>query len=51
MNTQDIIGKEVGTVSVRMYEENETGLPIFHIQADNKHVLPISRIIEKALHD
>lgn len=50
-NNKKIIGKEVGTVSVHMYEENETGLPFFYIQAENKHVVPLSRAIENSLND
>lgn len=44
-----IIGKEVGTVVVHMYEENTTGLPLYTIQPENKHVLPLSRTIENTL--
>ena len=51
MNSSKVIGREVGTVFVHMYEENLTGLPIFHIESENKYVLSISRIIEKALHE
>ena len=51
MNEKEIIGKEVGTVSVSMYEESETGLPIFYIQAENRHMLPISRAIEHTLNN
>lgn len=45
----EIIGKEVGTVIVHMYEENTTGLPIYTIQPENKHMLPLSRTIENTL--
>ncbi len=51
MNNKEIIGKEVGTVSVSMYEETETGLPIFYIQTENRHMLPISRAIEHTLNN
>ncbi len=44
-----ITGKEVGTVLVRMYEETETGLPIFYTQADNNHMLYVLDTIENAL--
>lgn len=45
----EITGKEVGTVLIHMYEESKTGLPIFTIEAENKHMLPISRAIENTL--
>lgn len=51
MNKEDIIGKKVGTISVSMYEEFETGLPLFYVQAENKHLLPISRAIENTLNN
>lgn len=51
MNKEPIVGKKVGTISVSMYEESETGLPLFYIQTENKHVLPISRAIENTLND
>lgn len=44
-----IIGKEVGSICVSMFEENETGLPIFFTQSENKHMLPLSRVIENVL--
>jgi hypothetical protein len=44
-----ITGKEVGTVVVHMYEENTTGLPIYTIQPENKHMLSLSRTIENTL--
>lgn len=50
MDNNEIIGKEVGTVLVHMYEETETGLPIFWVQSENKHMLPLSRVIENTLH-
>ena len=49
MNSNKIIGKEVGTVLVHVYEENETGLPIFLIQSENRHMMPFSRAIENIL--
>ena len=49
MNKNQIVGKKVGTISVSMYEESETGLPLFYVQAENKHVLPISHTIENTL--
>lgn len=51
MSDKEIIGKQVGSICVSMYEEAETGLPIFHIQAENKHVLPISQVIENTLNN
>lgn len=49
MQNQTITGKEVGTVYVSMYEESETGLPIFRIQPENRHLVPICRTIANAL--
>lgn len=51
MNTENnnIVGKSVGSVTVHMYEENFTGLPIFLVNPDNKHMLPVSRVIENTL--
>ncbi len=51
MNNKQIVGKEVGTISVSMYEENETGLPIFYFKANNKHMLHVLNIIENALNN
>lgn len=51
MNNNQIIGKKVGTICISMYEEFNTGLPLFYIQAENKHMLPISRVIENILND
>lgn len=52
MNNEDdnvVIGKSVGSVIVHMYEENFTGLPIFLINPENRHMLPVSRAIENTL--
>lgn len=51
MNKNQIVGKKVGTISISMYEELETGLPLFYVQAENKHVLSISHAIENTLND
>lgn len=52
LNTKDeITGKKVGTVSVSMYEESFTGLPIYYIESENRHVLPLSYIIENTLNN
>lgn len=52
LNTKDeITGKKVGTVSVSMYEESFTGLPIYLVQPENKHVLPLSNVIENTLNN
>ncbi len=50
MNKQ-IIGQKVGTVSVDVYEENETGLPIFCTQAKNEHMSYVLDAIENALNN
>lgn len=50
-NNKKIVGQKVGTISVNVYEENETGLPIFHVEAENKHVVPLSRAIENTLNN
>lgn len=49
MNNKRIDGQKVGSVNISMYEEVETGLPFFYVKADNKHVLPLSRIIKHVL--
>ena len=49
MNSNKIVGKEVGTVSVHMYKDIETGCPFFYINAENKDVLQLSHIIEDTL--
>lgn len=51
MNNNKIVVKEVGTVSIHMYKESETGSPLFYVNAENKEVLQLSRIIEKLLID
>lgn len=51
MNDEKIIGKEVGTVLIHMYEENETGLPFFYMQAENRHMLYVLDTIEDALNN
>lgn len=48
--TKNIInGEQLGTVSVSMYKNNDTGLPFFYIQAENEKVLQLSYIIEDVL--
>ena len=44
-----IIGKKCGTITVSIYEETNSGSPIFHIQSDNEDVLPVSYVIEDIL--
>lgn len=46
---EEITGKKVGTVSVSMYEESFTGSPIYLIEPENRHVLPLSHVIEDTL--
>lgn len=50
-NNKKIMGKKVGTIFVSMYEENETGLPYFDIQAENRHLLPVLNAIENTLNN
>lgn len=47
----EIVAKKVGSVLVNMYEETETGLPIFYAQTDNKHMLYVLDTIENALNN
>lgn len=47
--SQKIVGKEVGTVSVSMYKDLDTGLPFFYVKSDNTDVLQLSYIIEDSL--
>lgn len=49
MQNTEIVGKEVGIVSVHMYRDIETGSPFFYVDAENKEVLQLSHIIEKTL--
>lgn len=49
MSSNKIVGKEIGTVSVHMYKDIETGSPFFYVDAENKDVLQLSRVIEKTL--
>lgn len=49
MNSNKIVGKEIGTVSVHMYKDIETGSPFFYVDAENKDVLQLSHVIEKTL--
>ena len=51
MKNKQIIGQKVGTVSVDVYEENETGIPIFYAQAENKHMSYVLDAIEDALNN
>ena len=51
MNNKQFVGREVGTVSVSMYEEDETGLPIFYIRSESKQLAFVSRAIENTLNN
>jgi hypothetical protein len=48
---KQISGKEVGTISVHMYEEDLTGLPFFITEAENGHMLYVLNTIENALNN
>lgn len=43
--------EKVGKVSVFMYKEKDTNLPIFKIRSENEDVLQVSYIIEDALYN
>lgn len=49
MDTDDIVGEEVGCVSIHMYKETTSNLPLFRINTDSDNVLPLSYIIEDFL--
>ena len=49
MKKDKIIGKEVGCVTIHMYKEQNSKLPLFRINTDNDDVLPLSYIIEDIL--
>ena len=48
-DTNLISCEKVGTVSILMYKEKETGLPIFYVEAENENVLSVRYIIEDIL--
>lgn len=45
----NIIGEEVGSISVSIYQDKQTGLSSFHINTENDDVLQVSYVIEDAL--
>ena len=47
--TDSIIAKKCGTVTVSIYKKSDSKSPIFYIESDNDDVLPVSYIIEDAL--
>ena len=49
MDTDDIVGEEIGCVSIHMYKETTSNLPLFRINTDSDNVLPLSYIIEDIL--
>lgn len=49
MNTNQIIGKEIGVISVHIYKEPTTNKPFFYIKSENEEVLPVSYMIEDLL--
>lgn len=51
MKNKQIIGRKIGTVFIDVYEENETGLPFFHTQAENGHMSYVLDTIENALNN
>ncbi len=49
MDTDDIVGEEIGCVSIHMYKETNSSLPLFRINTNSDNVLPLSYIIEDLL--
>lgn len=45
-----IVAKKVGDVSISMYEDIDTGLPLFYVQSENENVLSVSYAIEDTLY-
>lgn len=50
-NIKEIVGKEIGTVSISMYKDIESGHKFFRINTDNENVLQLSYIIEDFLYN
>ncbi len=50
-NNNKILAKKVGTLSVSMYEDTLTGLPLFYIQSENEKMLQVSYVIEDTLYN
>ena len=48
-NCKDISGEEIGTVSVSIYKDKESGLSSFHIDTENDDVVQVSYVIEDTL--
>ena len=49
MDTDDIVGEEIGCVYMHMYKETTSNLPLFRINTNSDNVLPLSYIIEDLL--
>ena len=39
MDTDDIVGEEIGCVSIHMYKETNSSLPLFRINTNSDNVL------------
>lgn len=48
-NCKDIFEEEVGTISISIYKNKQTGLSSFHIDAENDNVVQVSYVIEDTL--
>ncbi len=42
-------GKEIGTVTISIFQEDTTGSPLFFVHSSNEEVLPFSEVIENTL--
>lgn len=49
MDTDKIVGKKIGTVSIHVYKELNTNSRFFYIESENQAVLPASNIVEDTL--
>lgn len=45
-----IVAKKIGDVSISMYEDTNTGLPLFYVQSENENMLQVSYAIEDTLY-
>ncbi len=49
MNTNKIVGKEIGVLSIHMYKETSTNKTFFYVKSENEELLPLSYVIEDTL--
>lgn len=45
-----LVGEVVGTISISVYKDIETGLSFFYVKPENENVLQVSYIIEDVLY-